>query len=367
MQPTKYPLSQHESDTAVQVLGGSLSPISRGDVCSLPGEGCEAAPPGGGRAAPLDLIEGHLTDTAMPVSFRRAESCGRLLENWFVPEGFNGVESGQLRYVLKVQPFAVGGYEATCRALDLEKIARALEPHRRTGKRDAPEQLDPDNVARASDRARRKVRLLVRNMKADHLVTFTRRESDPSLFWCEDQWASAWDRACRLMKRIIGPFPYVAILEKHQKGNYHLHVAWCGKVNVKVVRRCWEAAAGGRGACNIDAKNIKVPHGHDRASRIARYISKYVTKSFIDNPRFNKKRYWASRQTLEEVRRYVLNALDLSGAIEEVRRLLGLDFSRFVQKGKYGDLVLRNLFPFPDGGGLWINYLPDVHGADPPF
>lgn len=366
MQPTKYP-SSVDSGPVVPLPDGASAHGSWGDACPLPGDGCVAAAPGGGRVAPLDLIEGHLTDIATPGEFRRAESCGRLLKNWFVPDEFNGVESGQMRYVLKVQPFAHGGYEATCRALDLEKIAHAMEPKCRHGKREAPEELDPDNLARSAARARRKVRLLVRNMKADHLVTFTRRELEAMGFWTEDQWAGAWDRLCRLLKRILGSFPYVAILERHKKGNFHLHVAWCGRVNVKVLRRCWEAVAGGRGQCNIDAKHIKAPHGHDRASRIARYISKYVTKSFADNPRFNKKRYWASRQTLEEVRRYVLNALDLSGAIEEVRRLLGLDFSRFLQIGKYGDAVLRNFFPFPDGGGVWISYLPDVHGADPPF
>ena len=51
-------------------------------------------------------------------------------------------------------------------------------------------------------------------------------------------------------------FPYVAILEKHEKGNYHLHVAWCGRVNVGIVRKMWLAAlGGGKGCGNIDAKN----------------------------------------------------------------------------------------------------------------
>lgn len=361
MQPTKYPV-QADSARSGAIPEGAARHDMGGDSCPARDRRDRS-----GRGAPLDLIEGHLTDIASPCQYRRASAAGRLLENWFVPEHFNGPAPGELRYVLKVQPFAQGGYEATCRPLDLEKISRAMEPHRRHGKREAPEELDAENVARAAARARRKVRQLVRNMKADHLVTFTRRESDPLKFWSEEQWSAAWDRACRLMKRIIGSFPYVAILERHQKGNFHLHVAWCGKVNVKVVRRCWEAAAGGRGACNIDAKHIKAPHGHDRASRIARYISKYVTKSFLDNPRFNKKRYWASRQTLEEARRYVLNALHLSGALDEVQAFLGLDWTKFAEMGRGGNLVLRNVFKFPDEGGVWINYLPDIHGGDPPF
>lgn len=85
-------------------------------------------------------------------------------------------------------------------------------------------------------------------------------------------------------------------------------------------------ARGGKGCGNIDAKKIKVPAGGDRAARIARYISKYVSKRFEDEPRFNKKRYWASRQSMEEARRYVLNADTLDGASREVEQMLGFSF-----------------------------------------
>lgn len=364
MQTTKYPVQ------AQSALSGSIpegvSRVLDGGV-SCPDLGREDE--GGARSA-LDLIEEHLTDTPSRPFYRKAEACGRLLENWRVPEQWRGVKPGELSYVLKVQPFSQGGYEATIRCLDLDKISQAMEPHRRRGKREAPEEIDAGNVAKAAARAKRKVRQLTRNMCADHLITLTRRESDSREFWNEEQWSAAWDRLCRLLKRVIGSFPYVAILERHQKGNYHLHVAWCGRVNVKQLRKMWEAVAGGRGNCNIDAKHIKVPKGHDRASRISRYISKYIVKSFLDNPRFNKKRYWASRQTLEEARRYVLGALTLDGATEEARRMLGIDWSRFIQTDQRGRPVIRDVFRFPDGGGIWINYLPDVHdpgGGGVPF
>ena len=45
---------------------------------------------------------------------------------------------------------------------------------------------------------------------------------------------------------------------KARKGNYHLHVAWCGRVNVGIVRKMWLAAlGGGKGCGNIDAKKSK--------------------------------------------------------------------------------------------------------------
>lgn len=60
----------------------------------------------------------------------------------------------------------------------------------------------------------------------------------------------------------------MAIPEKAQERNFHLHVAWCGRVNVGIVRKMWLAAlGGGKGCGNIDAKKIKVPAGGDRAAR----------------------------------------------------------------------------------------------------
>ena len=248
-----------------------------------------------------------------------------------------------------------------------------------------------ENQEKAAARAKRKMRHLVRQMMADHLVTLTRSEGPCTDKWTRaqweawhsggreawekqygafftvEQWAKAWDKFRRLLTRYIGEFPYVAILEEHEKGNYHLHVAWCGRVNVGLVRKMWLAAlGGGKGCGNIDAKHIKVPAGGDRASRIARYISKYVSKHFGDDPRYNKKRYWASRQTLEDARRYVLTADTLDGAVEQMRRMLGLDFSKFVRHCPKRGLVHENMFVFPDGSGFWLSYVPELHDPGPP-
>lgn len=240
-----------------------------------------------------------------------------------------------------------------------------MDGDRPRGKREAPEELSAESVMKASARAKRKVRHLCRNMMATHLLTLTRRESEESEFWTPEQWAEAWDRLRRLLLRVIGPFPYVAILERHKKGNFHLHVAWVGKINVQLVRKMWLSIVG-HGQGNIDAKYIKVAPGHDRSARIARYISKYVTKSFEENPRFNKKRYWSSKQTLEDARRYVLRALTLEDAMEEVKRLLGLDWARYF-KLQDGGFKADHVFIFPNGGGAWFSYLPGVHDPGPPF
>lgn len=319
-----------------------------------------------GREAPLDLIEEHLTykDTESP--YRQGAQGGGLVKNWFFPQGWGGTKEGKENLVLKVQSFAKGGYEATLRFLDLEKIGRAIDADRPRGKREAKEAVSHENQMKAAARAKRKMRHLVKNMMADHLVTFTRREPEGSEYWTPEQWAKAWDRFRRLLVRVIGDFPYVAILEEHKKGNYHLHAAWCGRVNVGIVRKMWLAAiGGGKGSGNIDAKKIKVPAGGDRAARIARYISKYVSKHFEDEPRFNKKRYWASRQTLEEARRYVLEADTLDAGLREAGAFLGVDLiARMALRDRTA--CTGDWFEFPDGGGVWWAHVPGLHDTDPP-
>ena len=391
MQPTKYP-PETPSDGAVgSCAGGMVAPMHGGVIRDPCGGTCASGCPHAGREAPLDLIEEHLTYKESESLYRQGEHGGRLLKNWMVPASWNGVKEGERNFVLKIQSFAKGGYEGTIRLLDLEKIGRAIEGGGARGKREAPEEVSIDHQEKAASRAKRKMRHLVKNMMADHLVTFTKAEGPGTKTWGDreweawesggrdaweeehgafmgpEQWAKAWDRFRRLLSRMIGEFPYVAILEKHRKGNYHLHVAWCGRVNVGIVRKMWLAAlGGGKGCGNIDARKIKVPAGGDRAARIARYISKYVSKHFENDPRFNKKRYWASRQTLEEARRYVLNANTLDAAANEVEAMLGFRFcDRVVMAG--GKRRFEEFFSFPDGSGFWWAHVPGLHDTVPPF
>ena len=373
-----------ESVAATRPFQGGLSPIPDCSApwvhpvaCDASGEpvGAAAGTPdhrasevGGARSAPLDLIEEHLTVDNGRNGFRPAEAAGRLLNGWLVPEEWEGPIDDDPSVVLKIQPFAAGGYEATVRYMDLARISRVMEFGGRRGKREEPGERKQENVEKAGQRAKAKVRKLTKNMGATHLCTLTRRESDPATFWTPEDWLKGWDRLRRHLVKEIGEFPYVAILEKHKKGNYHLHIAWVGRIHLNIMRPLWWTVCGGRGSGNVDAKYIKVRSGCDRADRIAKYISKYVAKHFEENPRFNKKRYWASRQTLEEARRYVLRARTLdnpwsgSGAAAEVAEMLGLDMALFIENGR-----TPHLFLFPDGTGWWFAYIPEVHSTPPPF
>lgn len=324
-----------------------------------------------GREAPLDLIEEHLTDIPFTPGRRPAEVSGKLLAGWSVPADYRARSDGSLTPVCKVQAFAAGGFEATVRLMDLEKIGNAIDrAGQLRGKREAPEEQDRECVLKAAARAKRKVRYLVKNMGATHLCTLTKRETAEDVaagrFWGSDDWLKAWDRMKRNLERLIGHFPYVAILERHSKGNFHLHIAWVGKINLSVMRPLWLAICGGRGMGNVDAQYIKVRQGLERSDRIARYISKYVTKSFEEDSRFNKKRYWSSKQTLEPARRYVLRAEDLNGGITEAFQMFGYSASvrAVVRDGKFEQ---TGVFVFPDGSGVWWCHIPGVHDDPIPF
>ena len=128
MPATKYHSQAQESPVGGDSVGlvGISCDVTGGDCapwgCPPRSEGDRA-----GREAPLDLIEEHLTYEVLDPQYRRGSHAGVLLKNWMFPADWNGVKDGNPNFVLKVQPFSKGGYEATIRQLDLEKIGRAME------------------------------------------------------------------------------------------------------------------------------------------------------------------------------------------------------------------------------------------------
>lgn len=307
--------------------------------------------------APLDLIEDHLTsDTYIPAS--RGLPDGMDISGWERPNvhGWTASEDGNM--VLKIQRFQSGGYECVARRIDLPKLARMMDAPRHRGKREKPDQVDREVTRKNAARAKRAVRLACKNVGVDRLMTLTRRESEASDFWTRDQWAKAWDKFLRLLKRAGVELIYVAVLEQHKKGNFHLHVALTGHAPVNLLRGIWWACCGGRGMGNVDIKRRRTHDRTHRTAKIASYISKYIAKQFEDSE-FNKKRYWASRQSLPEVRRVILRAENLSETLFEVSELLGLDPLRLTAS-KYC------FFPFPSGEGFWLSYHDDL-ATPPPF
>lgn len=318
----------------------------------------------GGEA--LDLIYGHLTDSSsspppflpfpspsyVPVQrppwAAQFADWSRPVGDW-VPSSFN--------FVVSLQPFQSGGYEVICRSVDLEHVAYRADAPRNDGERVKPDEQDPESVERSQRRSKKKVRYLIKSMGCDRLFTLTRRENDPESYWSRDDWLKAWARFVKSCARAGVDLAYVAVLERHKKGNFHLHVALVGHINIKLARRIWWAITGGRGMGNVDVKYKQHLTDYQRRAGLAKYVSKYLVKGFEEIEEFNKKRYFASRHALPRLRRIILNAQTWHDAVSEVVDHLGLDLHALLNTG--------GLFRFPDSEGFWFNFTEEIAGACP--
>ena len=179
----------------------------------------------------LDLIKGHLrTDFSLvndPPYIAASRGFSFLSSpGWFVPStGYDAYQ--EFHFVAKVQEFAAGGYEVTITKQDLQALGRLMDAPRNTGPREKGEQNENDIVSSIA-RSKKKVRYLIKSMGCDRLLTFTKRESEGSEYWTVEQWAAAWKAFNKLCKRAGVDLQYVAVLERHKKGNYHLHAAIVG-------------------------------------------------------------------------------------------------------------------------------------------
>jgi hypothetical protein len=112
----------------------------------------------------------------------------------------------------------------------------------------------------------------------------------------------------RRVVAVLGEWRYVAVLEKQERGAFHVHLATHalpvrlvrGGVKVKswdVMRSIWRNVVGQLGGAFNEAKQ-KARWGTNKpmksASQIASYIAGYVAKDMIDGE-LNRKRYSASK------------------------------------------------------------------------
>jgi len=310
-----------------------------------------------GALAPLDLIKGHLTEQPyQPVDRGFPENP----QGWFKPASGHDPHK-EYHYVAKIQRFESGGYEATITRQDLAAIAALTDAPRAGGKREQGEQNENDVISSIM-RSKRRVRHLIKSMGCDRLLTLTRRENDPDSFWSTDDWKKAWDRFNRGCKRMGVTLAYVAVLEKHKKGNYHLHAAIVGHISVKHIRKLWYICLGGTGQekggrtpGNVDIKMRQDLSVHQRRAGLAKYVSKYITKQ-ADQTEFNKKRYWPSKHKLPDTLRYILTADDALSSLAEIAGIWSLDVAE----------LFKQAFHFPNGLGFWFSY-DDSIAADVPF
>jgi len=225
------------------------------------------------------------------------------------PESMDATLRGEYRS--KVMDFGNGHREA-CVWLHRPDPERSLE---RAIERDmpGPREMEPEdreaNIRRAVRRAKQQVRYACKSMMVNSLWTLTYKANvqDRSLV------LKHLDQFRRRVGAVLGDWKYIAILEKQERGAYHVHLAthalprylMKGGVKVKswdVMRAIWHRVVGmvdGKPGGNFDEAKRKRRNGHHfksirGAGAIASYIAGYVAKDMAESEMF-RKRYSVTR------------------------------------------------------------------------
>ena len=281
------------------------------------------------------------------------------------------------QYRAKLQRYKKLPPEITIERVSFERDCKAYQHAYNTGhdtvykasrrRREAPATPDPERLLQSQQRAKKRARRLVLELAPNHFVTFTTREAGPTYLTPED-WRQMWARFIRLVLAAGYAFEFVAVLERHPSNpqHLHLHVAWRGRINYDHLRRFWHMAIlGHRGVPytgnlrgpdspgNFVDKPIKAKHqSNDRIFKVAKYLSKYLTKDMICE--HNKKRYWTSKGLRSmPVQSFYLASYDPLDALEEAARHLGFWSN---EKG----LLATSMFVPPGGRILWARLDPDA-------
>lgn len=265
----------------------------------------------------------------------------------------------------KLTRFRGGGFEVSAGLVDRERARARWERTQGFGvpcrKRVQGDEPNPDSERRARQRAQTHVRHLAKNLAVSHLLTLSTRQQSNT----RDEMLGYWARFLRLYERATGKrLDFIRVMEPHptNPGHLHLHVAVTSYLPVNTLRRLWYIALGGRGnergaatPGGVHMRQFKSKEAGRRASRIARYIAKYMTKDAVEQ--FNKKRYSASRGASGGLERESmwLSAKSHAEAMIELIELFGLD------------LHSENFWPAPSGRRIWAQVVPGDCHDPPPF
>lgn len=197
---------------------------------------------------------------------------------------------------------------------------------------------EEENKKRAAKRAKQTTRHLVKASLADHMLSFSYRENvtDKKIV------VKHWHEFVRLFRVRFPEWTYVAVVEKQDRGAFHIHVAVKGRQEIKWLRRCWLKAIGQPneeindwynhgaklGEKSLGAVDVRAPCkrwggiGKWRRDKLAGYLTKYIGKEYEETDKGQKK-YWASRNIEKPViKRFWLKAKTYLEAIREAHGLI---------------------------------------------
>jgi hypothetical protein len=206
-------------------------------------------------------------------------------------------------WVIKHRDFGNGHKEAMLyrRQVDGWKAyERLMWGHTRAKRGEALDR--EESIKKSAARARAQCRLTCKTMLVNSLWTLTYKKNVVDRDLC----LKHMKEFIRRVKRVIPDFRYVWALEHQTRGAYHVHMGTHslpkvfleGGIPVKswdLMRRIWRSVTGEYGGNFDEAKDRHRWHRKGSMQRcaaaIARYISKYVGKSFMDDQDLNRKRW----------------------------------------------------------------------------
>jgi hypothetical protein len=254
----------------------------------------------------------------------------------------------QVQYRVKVRTFRSVPPEVTIQRISFEKdyaiyrnaYEKGYTNCGKRGGRASPQEAplrSQESIERSARRAKINLRLRVTELAPTNFCTFTTRETGPDYFTA-DNWREIWANFVRLIRLTGNEFEYVAVLERHPSNpqHLHLHVAFRGSWHYNLLRRFWHMAIGRfkgekvtKMLRGVDAPGgikdvpVKASRGsYKQFRKIAKYISKYITKDAITE--FARKSYMHSKGiNLQDAKVYWLDSLDYCSAVKEGCLMLG--------------------------------------------
>ncbi|HSD40092.1 MAG TPA: hypothetical protein VLC92_21510 [Rhodocyclaceae bacterium] len=245
--------------------------------------------------------------------------------------GFEASASGaKADYYLTLREFKHGHIEAVLKAVRPMMMEQAKSRFESSGAKtpgylNTPSELSDaqraENHNRAVRRAKQSIRFLCKEAGMDRLLTLTYRENMQDRELVREHFT----KFLRLLRKAVGEWVYVAVLEIQDRGAYHIHCAVRGWQQISVIRRCWYKAIGGQGDERGDKTpgqvDVTSPRGARRGAmqwqteKLAGYITKYLSKTF-DEGTAEKRRFWAAKELEKpEVSRIWIGGTNVGDAI----------------------------------------------------
>lgn len=242
----------------------------------------------------LDRMIGHAYDESQPDFVEKeADYHRRLAEEAVEREQRQSAPNVRKQTIVRVIAMPDGQTEVVGYQINRHKDfadLRAL-PRAKRGESENREK----SWSNAVQRARKNLRLRVKVIRGDHMLTLTYRDNETDRGRVAKDFKEFVRRVNKLKSKALRKLDYVAVLEPQERGAWHIHCAVHGYQSAEVLRAIWYEIVG-RGMGNVDmqgprSKGARKARG---VHQIADYLSKYIGKE-VDESALNKKRYWSSK------------------------------------------------------------------------